>query len=145
MANEIAISTYQTYLMYRTTSSGTYEKVIDIKDYPDMIGSPNMLDATTLSNGQEIQIAGIKRVGDGFQFTANYTIENYTKVKGLEGHQYGYALWLGGTTAGVPDGHNGKFSWTGDVMAGFPGKGVDEVTDMSITASPSTDVVWSAT
>lgn len=142
--SEVAISTYQTYLMVKTTTAGSYEKVVDIKDYPDMIGSPNMLDATTLSHSQEIQIAGIKRVGDGFQFTANYTLANYTRVKKLEGHQYDYALWLGGTTAGVPDGHNGKFAWTGDVMAGFPGKGVDEVQDMTITASPSTDVVWSS-
>lgn len=142
--SEIAISTAQTYLMVRTTTSGSYAKVVDIKDYPDMIGTPNMLDATTLSNTQEIQIAGIKRVGDGFQFTANYTLANYSRVKELEGNQYDYALWLGGTTEGVPDGHNGKFSWTGDITAGFPGKGVDEVQDMSITASPSTDVVWSS-
>lgn len=139
----IAISTYQTYLMVRTSSAGSYAKVVDIKSYPDMIGSPNMLDATTLSNSQQIQIAGIAQVGDGFQFTANYTKQNYQAVKTLEGNQYDYALWLGGTTAGVPDGHNGKFSWTGDVRAGFPGKGVDEVQDMSITASPSTDVTWS--
>lgn len=139
----IAISTYQTYLMVRTSSAGSYAKVVDIKSYPDMIGSPNMLDATTLSNSQQIQIAGIAQVGDGFQFTANYTKQNYQAVKTLEGHQYDYALWLGGTSAGVPDGHNGKFSWTGDVRAGFPGKGVDEVQDMSITASPSTDVTWS--
>lgn len=32
-----AYSTYQTYLMYRTSTSGTYSKVIDIKDYPDML------------------------------------------------------------------------------------------------------------
>lgn len=139
----IAISTYQTYLMVRTSSAGSYAKVVDIKSYPDMIGSPNMLDATTLSNSQQIQIAGIAQVGDGFQFTANYTKQNYQAVKTLEGNQYDYALWLGGTSAGVPDGHNGKFSWTGDVRAGFPGKGVDEVQDMSITASPSTDVTWS--
>ena len=140
--SEIAISTYQTYLMVKTSSEGSYAKVVDIKDYPDMIGSPNMLDATTLSNSQEIQIAGIKRVGDGFQFTANYTKSNYAAVVELQGHQYPYALWIGGTSVGVPDGHNGKFEWTGDVMAGFPGKGVDEVQDMTITASPSTDVVW---
>lgn len=143
--SEIAISTYQTYLMVKTSTSGTYAKVVDIKDYPDMIGTPNMLDATTLSNSQEIQIAGIKRAGDGMQFTANYTLANYSAVKALEGHQYNYALWLGGTTQGVPDGHNGKFEWTGDVTAGFPGKGVDEVQDMTIVASPSTDVVWTST
>ena len=140
--SEVAISTYQTYLMVKTSSEGSYAKVVDIKDYPDMIGTPNMLDATTLSHSQEIQIAGIKRAGDGLQFTANYTLSNYQAVVTLEGHQYPYALWLGGTSAGVPDGHNGKFEWTGSVTAGFPGKGVDEVQDMTITASPSTDVVW---
>lgn len=143
--SEIAISTYQTYLMVKKTTEGSYAKVIDIKDYPDMIGTPNMLDATTLSNSQEIQIAGIKRAGDGMQFTANYTLANYSAVKELEGHQYAYALWLGGTSVGVPDGHNGKFEWTGDVTAGFPGKGVDEVQDMTVVASPSTDVVWKST
>ena len=108
-----------------------------------MIGAPNMLDATTLSHGQQMQIPGIRQVGDGYQFTANYTVPNFQAIKDLEGHQYDYALWLGGTTAGVPDGHNGKFSWTGDVRAGFPGKGVDEVTDMTITVIPSTDPDWS--
>ena len=140
--SEVAISTYQTYLMVKTSSEGSYAKVVDIKDYPDMIGTPNMLDATTLSHSQEIQIAGIKRAGDGLQFTANYTKTNYQAVVTLEGTQYPYALWLGGTSLGVPDGHNGKFEWTGTVTAGFPGKGVDEVQDMTITASPSTDVVW---
>ena len=139
----VAISTYQTYFMYRTNSSGSYQKIVDIKTYPDMIGSPNMLDATTLSHGQQIQIAGNRKVSDGFKFTANYTVANYTAVKNLEGHQYDYALYLGGTTAGVPDGHNGIFTWTGDVRAGFPGKGVDQVQEMDITATPSTDVVWS--
>jgi len=145
MANEVAISTYQTYWMYRTTSSGTYEKVIDIKDYGDLIATPNMLDATTLSHSREIQIAGVARGGDGVPLTANYTLENYSKVKALEGNQYDYAIWLGGNTSGEPDGHNGKFSWTGDVKCGFPGKGVDEVQDMTITCTPSTDVVWSST
>ena len=74
--SEIAISTYQTYLMVRTSSAGSYAKVVDIKDYPDLIGTPNMLDATTLSNSQEIQIAAIKRAGDGLQFTANYMLAN---------------------------------------------------------------------
>lgn len=140
----IAYSTYQTYLMYRTTSSGTYAKVVDIKDYPDMVGDANLLPCTTLSDGMEKNIPGIIQVGDGYRFTANYTPTNYSTVKTLEGHQYEYALWLGGTSAGVPDGHNGKFSWTGDVRAGFPGKGVDEVQEMSITAIPSTDVAWAA-
>ena len=139
-----AYSTYQTYLMYRTSTSNSYTKLIDIKDYPDMIGDPNMLDATTLSNSMEIKIAGITQTGDGYQFTANYTATNFQTIKSLEGHVYEYALWLGGDTSGNPTGSRGKFAWSGDVRAGFPGKGVDEVQDMTITATPTTDVTWSA-
>lgn len=142
--SEVAISTYQTYFMVKTTTEGSYAKVIDIKDYGDLIPTPNMLDATTLSHAREVQIPGILRAGDGIPLTANYTLENYAAVKALEGHQYDYGIWLGGTTAGAPDGHNGKFSWTGDVRAGFPGKGVDEVQDMTITCTPSTDVTWTS-
>ena len=139
-----AYSTYQTYLMYRTTSSGSYAKLIDIKDYPDMVPSPNMIDVTTLSDGMEKQIPGIIRLSDGYQFTANYTATNYQTVKNLEGHQYDYALYLGGTTSGEPDGSQGVFKWTGDVRAGFTGKGVDDARDMTVTCTPSTDVTWSA-
>jgi len=139
-----AYSTYQTYLMYKSSSTGSYAKVVDIKDYPDMVGSPNMLDATTLSDGQEKKVAGILKLGDGYKFTANYTPTNYSTVKSLEGHQYWYALYLGGTSAGVPDGHNGVFSWIGDMRAGFTGKSVDNVSEMTLTATPSTDVQWAA-
>lgn len=137
-----AYSTYQTYLMYRSSSAGSYAKVVDIKDYPDMIGSPNMLDCTTLSDGMEKRIAGILQMSDGLAFTANYTPTHFSTVRALEGKQYDYALWLGGNASGNPDGHNGKFEWTGDVRAGFSGKGVDEVQDMTITCFPSTDVGW---
>lgn len=140
----VAISTYQTYWMVKTSSSGSYAKVIDIKDYGDLIATPNMLDATTLSHGREIQIAGIARGGDGIPLTANYTLENYAAVKQLEGHQYDYAIYFGGTAAGEPDGHDGVLYWTGDVVAGIPGKGVDEVMDMTITCMPSTDVLWAS-
>ncbi len=38
-----AYSTYQTYLMYRSSSAGSYAKVIDIKDYPDMVGDVRLV------------------------------------------------------------------------------------------------------
>ena len=139
-----AYSTYQTYLMYRTTSTGSYTKLVDIKDYSDIVPTPNMIDVTTLSDAQEKQIPGILRLGDGYQFTANYTTTNFQTVRSCEGHQYWYALYLGGTSAGVPDGSHGVFSWVGDVRAGFSGKGVDDAKEMTITCTPSTDTQWAA-
>lgn len=40
-------STYKTFLMHGTTSGGTttYDKLIDIRSFPDMGGSPRVLGA----------------------------------------------------------------------------------------------------
>lgn len=44
------ISTYQTYLMYRTTTSGDYSKLIDITSFPDLIPPKERIDITSLSD-----------------------------------------------------------------------------------------------
>lgn len=136
------ISTYQTYLMYRTTTAGTYQKVIDITSFPDLIPPKERIDITSLSDYMRVYING---VGDTAEQTygANYTPENYAKVTGLEGHQYDYALWFGASGSQgseVPDGHYGKFEWTGDISAGINGGGVNEGVGMTITVTPSTVV-----
>ena len=81
------------------------------------------------------------------QYGANYTPENYAAVKALEGTQYGYAVWFGASGsegAEVPDGHMGKFSWTGDISAGISGGGVNEAVKMTVTTTPSTVIVYSS-
>ena len=47
----MAISTYKVFLMKKAASGGTYSKVVDIKDFPDLGGAPEMLETTTLSDG----------------------------------------------------------------------------------------------
>ena len=44
------ISTYQTYLMYRTTTSGQYDKLIDISSFPDLVPAKERIDITSLSD-----------------------------------------------------------------------------------------------
>lgn len=143
MANERGISTYQTYLMYRTTTSGSYTKLIDITNFPDLIGTPEKIDITSLSDAQRVFIAGIQE-RDDMSFSANYTPQNFQAVKNLEGHQYDYAVWFGASgTVGseTPDGSYGKFSWTGDVYAGLSGGGVNEAVGMTVNCTPSTPIV----
>lgn len=146
MPNEVrGISTYQTYLMVKKTTAGDYEKVIDITSFPDLIPPKDRIDITTLSDYMRVYINGI---GDTSEQTygANYTPENYAAVEELEDNQYDYALWFGASgSAGseVPDGHLGKFSWTGDISAGINGGGVNEAVSMSITCTPSTPIVFS--
>ena len=134
------ISTYQTYLMYRTNTSGAYQKLIDITSFPDLIPPKERIDITTLSDYMRKYINGIGDTSEQ-NYGANYTPANFAAVSALEGHQYEYALWFGASGeqgSEVPDGHLGKFEWTGDISAGVNGGGVNEAVGMTITTTPST-------
>lgn len=146
MASVKGISTYQTYLMYRTTTSGEYAKLIDITSFPDLVPAKERIDITSLSDYMRVYINGIGDTAEQ-SYGANYTPENYSTVKGLEGNQYDYAVWFGASGSEgseVPDGHMGKFSWTGDISAGVSGGGVNEAIAMTITCTPSTVIVYSS-
>ena len=148
MANELrGISTFQTYLMYRTTSSATWDKVIDITSFPDLVPPKEQIDITTLSDYMRVYINGIGDTGGEMSFGANYTAANYATVNALEGHQYEYAVWFGASGeqgAEIPDGHNGKFSWVGDISAGISGGGVNEAVGMTVNCTPSTVLSFTA-
>ncbi len=149
MAEEVrGISTYQTYLMYRTSSSSSWAKVIDITSFPDLVPPKDKIDITTLSDYMRVYINGIGDTASDMSFGANYTVENYSTVTALEGNQYEYAVWFGASGdqgAEVPDGHNGKFSWVGDVSAGISGGSVNEAVGMTVSATPSSVITFSST
>ena len=138
----MAISTYQVYLMYNATGTGsTYSKLVDIKSFGDIGGAPEQLDTTTLSDKIKTSILGIQEL-DLLDFTANYTKEDFTKVKALEGDDMPFAVWFGGTETGEPDGHNGKFSFNGMLSVFANGGGVNEVVDMTINIAASTEITF---
>lgn len=138
----MAISTFKIFLMKKGTTGDVYEKLINIKDFPDLGGSPEMLETTTLSDKMQTYIPGIQSL-DALEFTANYTKEDYTKLKALEGINNEYAVWFGGTEAGgviTPTGTDGKFKFSGQLSAFPVGSGVNEVVDMTVTIAPSTPI-----
>ena len=121
-----------------------YTKLIDIKEFPDLGGEPEMLETTTLSDKMQTYIAGIQSL-EGLSFTANYDKTDFSKLKALEGKKEQYAVWFGGTKAGgvvTPDGSNGKFSFDGELSVYPVGGGVNEVVDMNITIAPSTVITF---
>ena len=76
-----AISGLNTTL-YCGDSATALTKLCDIKDVPDLISEPNLLDATTLSDPMQVNIFGIIQ-SDTKSFTANYNKTDYKKVKKL--------------------------------------------------------------
>ncbi len=125
----MAINTYGITLKWGESAEAV-QKVVDIKDFPDMIGDPEMLETTTLSDAQVTNIPGIKS-SDMLTFTCNYTKEDFTAVNAEAGKALHYALEFS-------DGS--KFTWQGQHTCGLPGKGVNEVVEFTINIAASTAV-----
>ena len=137
----MAVSTYRVFLMKKGSGS-EYEKLVDIKSFPDLGGEPEMLETTTLSDGMQTYIPGIQSL-DSLSFDANYDKAKFTELKALEGETESYAVWIGGTGEGAsltPTGADGKFVFEGQLSVFPVGGGVNEVIDMRITIAPSTPI-----
>ena len=135
-------SSYKTFLMYKSGTDSEYEKLVDIKDFPDLGGAPEMLETTTLSDNMQTFIEGIQSQ-DALEFTANYDLETYTTLNGLKGVLTDFAVWFGGTGEGAsltPTGSDGKFEFKGLLTPRVVGKGVNEVREMIISIAPSTPI-----
>ena len=136
----MAISTYKVFLMKKETDA--YKKLVDIKDFPDLGGSPEMLETTTLSDKMQTYIPGIQSL-DALEFNANYTKEEFTKRKALEGQERELAVWCGGNESNstlTPTGDDGKFNFKGYVSVFVVGGGTNEVVGMTVAVAPSTPI-----
>ena len=134
----MAVSSYKTFLMIKKDGSA-YEKLVDIKDYPDIGGSPETLETTTLSDSMQTHIAGIQS-SEAMEFTINYTNTVYDEIEALGDEEQELAIWFGGTEDGdtvTPTGDDGKFSFKGSVAIRVSGKGVNEVREAIVTVTPS--------
>jgi hypothetical protein len=122
--------------------SEKWEKLVDIKSYPDLGGSPELLEATTLSDPATVNIPGITNQ-DALEYECNYDLEKYAEINGMSGAEKEFALWLGGTETGgvaTPTGSDGKFKCKGQISAYLNGSGVNEVRKMTVVIVPSSKI-----
>lgn len=134
MADAKAISTYGVQLLCGD-SAEAMTPLCRIKDYPDLIGDPNLIDVTDLEDEQQTNIQGIK-TSDLLTFTANYTKDAYDAVEAKAGKDQYYGLKLS-------DGSG--WTWQGQHSMGVPGHGVDEPVEFTINITNSTPVKRAAT
>lgn len=144
----MAIASYYTFLMMGTTEDDTttWAKLVDIKDYPDLYGTPELLQTTTLSDyPSHTYIPGLQSA-DNMTFTCNYTSADFDTLKALEGDELDLAVWFGATESGgvvTPDGSNGKFTFKGQITVSITGKGVNEVAEMVVNVVRSSQITKS--
>lgn len=136
----MAISTIYTFLM-KSDNGTSYSKLTCITSFPDLGGSPEQIDVTTLCDTQRHFIPGVQENGS-LAFEAWYDSATYSTLKGLAGSDNYYAVWFGGTDATHPTGSNGVFKFKGDLRVNVNGGGVNEAVAMTITIFPSTDITF---
>ena len=129
----MAISTFNVVLKWGA-SADAVEKVVDIKDFGDLLGEPNQLETTTLSDSQQTFIPGIRQ-SESVPFTCNYVASEFAKVRADEGKVLFYELTFS-------DGSG--FKWSGQHSVSVPGKGVDEVIEYAINCSVATAMEYVA-
>lgn len=144
-----ASSTYMSFLMHSTDGT-TWTKLVDIRDFPDLGGDPELIDTTTLTDKQRTGVPGIIEA-DTLVFTANYDKDDFTRLntqmEADRSENSYYAVWFGGTeVAGqdpTPTGALGKFSFKGKLTVRVAGGGVNEARTMSVSIAASTPVSFS--
>ena len=127
----MALNTYGVFLKWGESAENV-AKVVDIKDFPDLMGAPETLETTTLSDSAQTFINGIRST-EQMQFTCNYSKADFTAVNEDAEKPLFYEL-------SFSDGS--KFTWQGQHSCSITGKGVNEVIEFVINATASTPVVF---
>lgn len=126
-----------------STDGTAYEKLVDIKEFPDLGSVPPTVDITTLSDNQKMYLNDIKDPGS-LEFNCNYDKEDYAKLKALEGKKgHKFAIWFGASTAAgvdTPDGNDGKYEFEGELTVWIKGGSVSAAVDMGVAIAPSTEI-----
>ena len=153
----MAISTYKVFLMKKADNGEQWSKLIDIKEFPDLGGEPEMLQTTTLGDKAHTYIEGIQSM-DALTFTTNlYFGDETTKGSFLyikktydstsDSHDFAIDFVKDPTGTGKAGEAEGgtvllRAKWTGQLSIWVNGGGVDEVVSCTISISPSTPITY---
>lgn len=130
MASPKGISTIGVTLKWGASASAL-DKFVEIKDYPDLGGAPEMIEITTLSDDTQAFALGVQAL-EALEFTYNQTLDNYKTVNGDARKDLYYELSFG------KDGSEGVFAWQGQHTTYVSGKGVNEGAEAKMVIAATT-------
>ena len=144
MADQVGINSFRVYLM-KGTGTGTlsWSKLVDIKDFSDLGAAPEPLETTTLSDPARTYIPGIENT-EQKTFTCNFNNTDFATLAALKGMEQNLAIWFGASESGgvyTPDGNIAKFEGKGYIDVFVNGGGVNEVVNMTVTATMTKNFV----
>ncbi len=129
-----AIATIGTVLKWGASSEAV-TSTVPIKSFPDLGGSPEMIEVTDLEDAMQAFVLGVQASG-AMEFTANFTKARFETVNTDAEKDMYYELAFGSEAT---------FEWQGQHSVRVTGSGVNEPVEMVITIAPTTKPVLKTT
>lgn len=121
-----------------TSSVESYTDLTNLQEIPDMGGSTDSVEVTTLMDGAHMYIAGLKDYGDSIDFTFLYEPTQFTALNTLIGDN----SWK----LSLPDGIGGAIdttcTFTRECSVRLLGKTYNDAMQYTLSIKPTSEMVW---
>lgn len=121
-------------LSYKAGSASSYTDLTDLQEIPDLGGSADSVEVTTLDDAAHMYINGLKDYGDSLDFTFLYVKAQFDTLYGLSG-SVNWKVTLPGTSAGT-------CTFTGEPSVRLNGVGVNDALTYTLSIKPDSALTW---
>lgn len=118
-------------LSYKT-GEGSYVELTNLQEIPEIGGTSEAIEITTLADAAHMYVNGILNYGDSLSFVFLYEKEQFLMLHNLE-ESTGWKVEL-------PDGTNCSFSGTCSVA--LSGAGVNVALTYTLAIKPDSEMIW---
>lgn len=118
-------------LSYKT-GEGSFVELTNLQEIPELGGTAEAIEITTLADAAHMYTDGILNYGDSLAFKFLYEKEQFTTLNGLEGSQ--------GWQVALPDGATCTFDGTCSVK--LDGVGVNAALTYTLAVKPNSEMLW---
>lgn len=121
-------------LSYKSGSSSSYTDLTNLQEIPDIGGSADSVEVTTLDDAAHMYINGLLDYGDSLDFTFLYDKAQFNTLSGLTG-SVNWKVTLPGTS-----GLTATFS--GEPSARLNGVGVNDAVTYTLSIKPDSAIAF---
>lgn len=121
-------------LSYKASSASSYTDLTNLQEIPDLGGSADSVEVTTLEDAAHMYINGLKDYGDSLDFTFLYDKTQFTALSALSG-TISWKVTLpgtGGLTA----------TFDGESSVQLNGVGVNDAITYTLSIKPSSAITF---
>ena len=119
-------------LSYKVGEASQYTALTNLQEIPDLGGTSEAIEITTLADAAHMYTDGIKNYGDSLTFKFLYDKEQFTTLNALTG--------TNGWQVKLPDGATCSFKGTCSVA--LVGVGTNAALTYTLAIKPNTEMTW---